>query len=194
MMLIIALIAGILAPALIRFTEGRMVDNFGRQIIGLCQEARSRSTSEAQFYYVTFDDQQITLTTVAPGQQQQSQNNQPPPAPVVQIQVPQGLRVSASLSSDATGQPQPRLIELLPWDPTFQPQPQPVQRNVQLLDGTPGGNETLWAFSPDTHFIQFSPTGLTDPMTILVSDFNGHSVQIACDSPSESFHEAEGAR
>ncbi len=43
-MLIIAIMAGILAPALGRFTAGRAVDNFGRRIVGAAQFAlRNRS-------------------------------------------------------------------------------------------------------------------------------------------------------
>ena len=196
-MFVVALIAGILAPALIRFTAGRVVDNFGRQIVALCQLARMKSTNEAQTYYVTFGAKQITLTTVPPGEPAPAANPSQPgatPPPPTEISIPQGLNVSAGYSAAIGGQAVPRVITLLPWDPNLNPQPQPLQREVQLLDGTTGGNETLWTLAPDTRYIQFGPTGVTDPMTIHVSDNSGNSVEIACDSPTENFHVVENAR
>ncbi len=196
-MFVIALIAGILAPALFRFTEGRIVDNFGRQMVGLCQLARMKSTNEAQAYYIVFSAKQITLTTVAPGEQAPAANQNPSQSaapPPTEVSVPQGLNVSAGYSAAMGGQPVPRMITLLPWDPNLNPQPQPLQRELQLLDGTSGGSETLWTLAPDTSYIQFGPTGITDPMTIHVSDNSGHSVEIACDSPTENFHVVENAR
>lgn len=190
-MLIVALIAGILAPALIHFTAGRAVDNFGRQIVGLCELARSNATSEAQSYYVVFDAKQISLTTIRPDEQQPKQ---PAAQKVIPGAVPEGIKLTMGYATDQSGQPEPRAIELLPWDPNLQPQPQPLQRNSQLMDGTSGGSETIWAMPANNRFIEFGPTGRTDPMTIQISDTSGHSVEIACDSPTEGFHVVEAAR
>ena len=54
-MLIIAIMAGLLAPALFRFTVGRSVENFGRRIVGAAQYARAQSISEARVYRLNLD-------------------------------------------------------------------------------------------------------------------------------------------
>jgi prepilin-type N-terminal cleavage/methylation domain-containing protein len=197
-MLIVALIAGLLAPSLIHFTAGRAVDNFGQDFVGLCQLARTHATSEAQPYFLVIDSQQVTLSTDRPGQQppaqQQRSSQNSISKPAAELAIPQGIRLTMQAVNDPTGQPQPRIIELLPWDPTLQPQPQTTQRNGQLLDGTAGGSETLWTMPADSHYIEFTPTGRTDPMTIEITDGSGHSIQIACASPTEGFHVVEAAR
>jgi type II secretory pathway pseudopilin PulG len=193
-MLIVALIAGLLAPSLIHFTAGRAVDNFGHELIGLCQLARTRATSEGQSYFLVFDSGQVTLSTDRPGQQQQRTPQNPSAAPATELPIPQGMRVEMQAVNDPGGQPQPRIIELLPWDPTLQPPPQTVQRNVPLLDGTSGGSETLWTMPADSHYIEFTPTGRSDPMTIQITDGSRHSIEIVCASPTEAFHVVEAAR
>src|ERR1700749_4238313 len=55
-MLVIALISAIAAPALFRFAAGRSVDNYGRQLLAAAQFARAASISEARVYRLNFDE------------------------------------------------------------------------------------------------------------------------------------------
>ena len=183
-MLIITLIAGILAPSLGRFTAGQAVNNFGRQIVGLSQYARAQAISQARVCYLNFDAARIYLTVDSPGQKGNRMVAAGAPLPLA---IPSGIRLQVVQNSRA---PQP--VVLLPWPVNFQPQAYPLPN--QLLDGTAVGAGTIWVFSPSAAYVQFQPTGRSDPATIQLTDNSGHKVQVVCDLPTESFHIQEVAR
>jgi type II secretory pathway pseudopilin PulG len=183
-MLIITIMAGILAPSLGRFTAGRAVNNFGRQIVGLSQYARAQAISEARVCYLNFDAAKVYLTIDFPGAKGKPLLDLGAP---LSVPVPTGLRMQMVQNADT---PQP--VMLLPWPADFQPQVR-VQPN-QLLDGTSVGAGSIWVFPQSNAFVQFQPTGRTDPATILLTDNSGHKVQVVCDLPTDRFHIQEAGR
>jgi prepilin-type N-terminal cleavage/methylation domain-containing protein len=44
---------------------------------------------------------------------------------------------------------------------------------------------------PDGQYVQFWPTGRTDPASVRVTDMTGHVTEIVCPSPTELFHVVE---
>ncbi|MGD0388771.1 MAG: prepilin-type N-terminal cleavage/methylation domain-containing protein [Tepidisphaeraceae bacterium] len=183
-MLIITIIAGILAPSLGRFTAGQAVNNFGRQIVGLSQYARAQSISEARVCYLNFDAAKVYLTLDSPGAKGNQLVNVGAP---LSVPVPTGIRMQVVQNAQAA---QP--VMLLPWPANFQAQAHP-QPN-QLLDGTAVGAGSIWVFPQNNAFVQFQPTGRTDPATIELTDNSGHKVQVVCDLPTDRFHIQEAGR
>lgn len=180
-MFMIALIAGILAPAMLRFTAGRAVDNFGRQIIAVAQRARGQSIIEGRAYRINFDQSagQIWVTADTGGG-----NFQSPGGELNQrYSAPEGVKLEVAAATDAPPAP----VILLPWPTNFQPQS--YTQPMQLLDGTPAGTGSIWTFPQTATFVQFQPTGRTDPATIVLSDNSGHSMRISCASPTDTFQE-----
>jgi prepilin-type N-terminal cleavage/methylation domain-containing protein len=180
-MLIIAIIAGALAPALARFTSGRSVDNFGRRIVGAAQYARAQSISEARIYRLNFDRNtgQIWLTADTGGG-----NFQPPSGDFSQhFTAPDGVKMQ--VVQNAGGAPAP--VVMLPWPSNILPQS--YTQPAQLLDGTQAGAGSIWTFPQSATFVQFQPTGRTDPATIVLTDNSGHSVEVKCASPTDTFQE-----
>jgi type II secretory pathway pseudopilin PulG len=183
-MLIIAILAGVLAPALGGFTAGRAVENFSRQIVGLCQYARAQAVSKSNVYYLNFDSTKVYLTVDAPGGKRKPVVDFGAP---LSVPVPTGIRMQLSENSDT---PQP--IILLPWPTGLQAQVH-SQPN-QLLDGTSAGAGSIWVFPQNNAYVQFQPTGRTDPATIVLTDNSGHKVQVVCDLPTDQFHIQEAVR
>jgi prepilin-type N-terminal cleavage/methylation domain-containing protein len=180
-MLIIAIMSGLLAPAIFRFASGRGVDNFARRIVGAAQYARAQSISEARVYRLNFDRStgQFWLTADTGGGNFQTPSgdfNRRFPAPDgVELQVV------------PNNQTAPSPVVMLPWPSNIQPQP--FTQPTELLDGTQAGTGSIWTFPPSNTFVQFQPTGRTDPATILLTDSSRHSVQISCATPTDTFRE-----
>ncbi|MGA2439819.1 MAG: prepilin-type N-terminal cleavage/methylation domain-containing protein [Tepidisphaeraceae bacterium] len=183
-MLIVTIMAGILAPSLGRFTAGRAVDNFGRQIVGLSQYARAQAISEARVCYLNFGSGKVYVTLDSPGDKGKPLLESGAP---LTISVPTGIRMQVVENADT---PQP--IMLLPWPGGLQAQVHP-QPN-QLLDGTTVGAGSIWVFPQSAASVQIQPTGRTDPATILLTDNSGHKVQVVCDLPADRFHIQEAGR
>jgi prepilin-type N-terminal cleavage/methylation domain-containing protein len=180
-MLIIAIMAGILAPALGRFTAGRAVDNFGRRMVGAAQYARAQSISEARIYRLNFDRNtgQFWLTVDTGGG-----NFQPPTGDYNQhYSAPDGVKMQ--FVQNAAAPPAP--VVMLPWPSNIQPQS--YTQPAELLDGTQAGTGSIWTFPQSATFVQFQPTGRTDPATIILTDSSGHSVQVSCATPTDTFRE-----
>jgi hypothetical protein len=81
---------------------------------------------------------------------------------------------------------------LLPWPADFQAQAR--SQPSQLLDGTAVGAGSVWVFPQNNAFVQFQPTGRTDPATLVLTDSSGHKVQVVCDLPTDRFHILEAVR
>jgi prepilin-type N-terminal cleavage/methylation domain-containing protein len=183
-MFIIALIAGMLAPALAQFTAGRAVDNLGRQIVGLARYAHMQAIGQDRTYRLNFDpaSRQFWLTaddgggTFNPPTGDYSQRYTAPAGITLQVQVT----------------PQPNMNLLLPQNV----QQQAVAQSGQLLNGEQAG--AAGSIMQNVHaqgtYIEFQPTGRTDPATITVADSNRHSVQLVCQTPTDLFQVQEAAR
>ena len=184
-MFIIAILSGMLAPALIRFTAGRSVENYGRQIVGLAQYARAQSISEARVYRLNFDQNSGESWVTADS----GAGNFTAPTNDLsrRFPAPNGVRMQVQVSA------QPNMQLLLPA--TIQQQS--VAQSGQLIDGTQAG--TAGAIMQNVHvagqtYVEFQPNGRTDPATITVSDSTGHSIQVACASPTDRFQVQGDAR
>jgi Tfp pilus assembly protein FimT len=184
-MLIIAIISGMLVPSLARFTAGRAVDNLGRQILALAQSARSQSISQARIYRLNFDQSagQFWLTADAGG----GTFNPPTGGNNTRYSSPTGVRMQVTVT------PQPN-TQLLQPDNVQQQQ---VQQSSTTLDGQAAG--VAGQIVNNTHaqgqvYVEFQPTGRTDPATIRLDDAEGHSVQIVCASPTDGFQIGGGAQ
>lgn len=180
-MLIIAIMSGLLAPAIFRFAAGRGVDNFARRIVGAAQYARAQSISEARVYRLNFDRNtgQFWLTADAGGG-----NFQPPSGDFNQrYSAPDGVKMQLVQNAEAPPSP----VVMLPWPSNIQPQA--YTQPAELLDGTQAGTGSIWTFPQSATFVQFQPTGRTDPATILLMDSSGHSVQVSCATPTDTFRE-----
>ncbi len=44
----------------------------------------------------------------------------------------------------------------------------------------------------DGYYVQFLPSGRTDPIKVTLTDIRGHSLVVACETPTESFRILEG--
>jgi hypothetical protein len=76
---------------------------------------------------------------------------------------------------------------MLPWPSNIQPQS--FTQPTEHLDGTQAGTGSIWTFPQSNTFVQFQPTGRTDPATIQLTDNSGRSVEISCPTPTDTFRE-----
>lgn len=137
--MIIAIVALIAAPALATFGKGRGVGNCADQIVALTRWARTESITRGVAYRLNLDPATGTfwLTVV---------------------------------NDDGTvGQ---------------------LGEDFGRVFSAPAGVVIDWnaPTQQDGRYIQFLPTGRTDPATIRVSDRGGKTIEITCYSPTELFH------
>jgi type II secretion system protein H len=177
-MLIIAIAAAMVAPALGTFTAGRSVDNLSRQIVGLTRFAQTQAISNAQTYRLNFDEnsRQFWLTaddgagTFNPVKGDFSDR----------YTAPAGLRLQVQVTA------QPNTNLLLP-DTVQQQQ---VPQSGTSLNGQQAG--AAGAVMQNLHtqgavYVEFRSTGRTDPATIILTDGSGHTARVVCASPTEMF-------
>jgi len=184
-MLIIAIMAGMLVPSLVRFTAGRAVDNLGRQIVGLAQYAHTQAISEARTYRLNFDPNsgQFWLTADAGN----GTFNPLPGDYGNRYSSPAGVRMQVQVT------PQPN-TQLLQPDNIQQ---QNIAQSDTTLDGQTAGVAGQIVYNTHTQgqvYVEFQSTGRTDPATIQITDPSGRNVQIACASPTDVFQVVEGAQ
>ena len=186
-MVIIALMCGILAPALFKFTAGRAVDNFGRQIVSAAQYAREQSISEARVYRMNFDPNsgQVWLSADAGG----GTFNTLTGDFSKRYQTPQGVRMSVQIN------PQPDFQALV--NQNVQQQQQTEPQPAQTLNGQQSGATGALVFH--THdvagnYVEFQPNGRVDTAIIDLNDREGHHIQVACASPTDTYSIQETTR
>jgi type II secretion system protein H len=177
-MLIIAIIAAIAAPALIRFSQGRQLDNYGRQLMATAAYARAQSISEARVYRLNFDQNvaQFWVTadagagTFDPATGEYGKRSSPPA----------GLRMKV----EVTSQPNFDLLQ------NQNIQQQSVQQPGTTLNGQSAG--TSGSIMTNTHtqgstYVEFQPNGRIDPATVDLTDSSGRHLQVACATPTDRF-------
>ena len=177
-MVIIAIAAGIVAPALATFTAGRSVDNLSRQILALAQYAQTQSISEARTYRLNFDEtsRQYWLT---------ADDGAGTFGALKHYTAPDGLRIKV----DVTPQPNTNLL-LLP-----NVQQQQIPQSGVALNGQQSGaaGSVMQNLHSQGVYIEFQSTGRTDPTTITLTDASGHTSRVVCVSPTETFQAIQGA-
>jgi prepilin-type N-terminal cleavage/methylation domain-containing protein len=181
-MLIIAIMAGMLAPAMAKFAAGRAVDNFGRQIIGAAQFARAQSISEGRTYRLNFDPgaEQIWLTADSGGGTFTALSGEFSE----KIPAPRGVQMQVQVTQ------RPNISLMLPPNVQQQAMPQPST----LIDGTetgPAGQLMQNVRTGGSTYVEFSPMGRCDPATINLTDTTGHTMQVSCATPTDRFQEVQ---
>jgi Tfp pilus assembly protein FimT len=186
-MVIIALMCGILAPALFKFTAGRAVNNFGRQIVSAAQYAREQSISQARVYRMNFDPNsgQVWLSADAGG----GTFNTLTGDFSKRYQTPQGVRMAVQIN------PQPDFQTLVNQDvqQRQQTEPQPAQTLNGQQDGAAGAL-VIHTHDAASTYVEFQPNGREDTATIDLTDLDGHHVQVACASPTDTYAIQETTR
>ncbi len=176
-MLIIAIAAGMLAPALGAFTAGRAVDNISRQIVALAQYAHTQAISQARTYRLNFDQgsRQFWLTA----DDGAGAFNPPKGEFSTRYTAPEGVRMSVQIT------PQPNTNLLLPENV----QQQQIPQSPTSLNGQQSG--AAGSIMQNLHgqglYVEFQSTGRTDPATIVLTDARGHTGQVACATPTDMF-------
>ncbi|MGD0464131.1 MAG: type II secretion system protein [Tepidisphaeraceae bacterium] len=176
-MLIIAIAAGMLAPALGTFTAGRAVDNLSRQIVAVAQYAHAQAISEARTYRLNFDEgsRQFWLTADDGG----GTFNPVKGDFSSRTTAPEGVRMQVQVT------PQPNTNLLLPQNV----QQQQIPQSGTSLNGQQAGaaGSIMQNLHAQGLYVEFQSTGRTDPATIVLTDAGGHTTQVACASPTEMF-------
>ncbi|HEY1922426.1 MAG TPA: prepilin-type N-terminal cleavage/methylation domain-containing protein [Tepidisphaeraceae bacterium] len=183
-MVIIAIAAGIVAPALATFTAGRAIDNCSRQILALAQYAHTQSISEARTYRLNFDEssRQYWLTADSGAGTFDS----------LKGDFSQRYTAPAAMQIKVDITPQPNTNLLLP--PNIQQQQ--VPQSGTALNGQQAGaaGSIMQNLHSQGTYIEFQSTGRTDPATITLTDSSHHTKQVVCATPTEMFQVVEGAQ
>jgi type II secretion system protein H len=184
-MLIIAIMSAIAAPALIRFAAGRQVDNYSRSLLAAARYARAASISEARVYRLNLDEKSARFwltadngggTFAATGGDYSNPSN--PPV---------GLSMKVQLS------PQPNYHMLINQNV----QQTTVAQPSQTIDGQSSGatgSLVVNTRQPGTDYVEFQPNGRVDPGVIDFTDRQNHHVQVASASPTDQYSTVENAR
>jgi prepilin-type N-terminal cleavage/methylation domain-containing protein len=177
-MVIIALMSGILVPALFKFTASRAVDDFGRQIVAAAQYARAQSISEARVYRLNFDPNagRVWLTADAGG----GTFNDITGDFSKRYQTPTGIRMTVTVN------PQPNFPLLVNSNVQQQNSPQPGQTLAGQQDGTAGA-VVYNVHDANKTYVEFQPNGRADTATIDLRDNGGHHIEVACASPTDLY-------
>jgi prepilin-type N-terminal cleavage/methylation domain-containing protein len=183
-MVIVAILAGMLAPSIAAFGAGRATDNLGRRVVALAQYARTEAIAEGATYRLNFDSnlRNFWLTVDQDGIYTAPNNEYGQ-----HFSVPDGVTLQMQSS------PQPN-TQLLQPDNIQQDS---VAQSATLLNGTQAG--TAGQVMRNTHsdglYIEFQPTGRTDPASLVITDRRGSRIEVSCATPSDLFQivPAQGA-
>jgi prepilin-type N-terminal cleavage/methylation domain-containing protein len=181
-MVIIAIVAGMLAPAIARFSRGRAGDNLAGEIVGLAQYAHAQAIAEARTYRLNFDPnaRQFWLTADNGGGTFTAPKNNFGQRFTLPSEI---LRMQVQLNP----QPQPNVHLLIGQNV----QQQSVPQSTQFLNGqyAGAGGDTMYNIHDNTapQYVEFQATGRTDPATITLTDNLNRTLEISCTSPTDSF-------
>jgi type II secretion system protein H len=175
-MVIVAILAGMLAPSIAAFGTGRSTDNLGRRIVGLAQYARTAAISEGRTYRLNFDNNLKSFWLTA---DQDGTFAAPTNEYGQHFEVPDGI----TLQLNATPQANTQLLQ------PDNIQQDNVAQSATLLNGQQAG--TAGQVVRNTHtggqYVEFQATGRTDPASLVLTDRRGGRVEISCASPSDVF-------
>ena len=172
-MVILAIVAGVVAPRLIGFSSGRDAYNSATQIVALAQYARTQSITEGRIYRLNFDPGSGKFwVTVNDGGNYSAPGNSDA---AKQYTVPDGVKLSADITQQ---------MVMLP-DGTIGAPGSDTSENQGQQSRNTGRN------TPAANYVQFLPTGRTDSGTITLTDKKGAKTQVVCSSATEMFHIAQ---
>jgi prepilin-type N-terminal cleavage/methylation domain-containing protein len=157
-MVILAIAVGAVAPTLRTFTEGRKTKDAASQIVGLAAYARTQSISEGRIYRMYFDATDRQYWLAADN----GGSFGPPTGDFGQkFATPANSRMQVDVTQAVT----------------------PLAEQDNLTQGM-GSNQPKQDINP---YVQFLPSGRTDPVKIILTDSLGTVIEIACQTPTEGF-------
>jgi len=175
-LVIIAIITAIVMPSVSAFSAGRSSNNTATQIITLANYARTQSAAEGRIYRLNFDTTKGTYWLTA--------QNGPTFSPALNeygqtYQLPAGVQWDIQLT--------PKVGTLL----TIPSDEQTVAKQISSSISQPQGQENylMLVMHQTGTYIEFDPTGRTDPAQIKLTDIrHGGTIELACLSATELFH------
>ena len=174
-MLIMAVMAALIVPSLGAFARGRAAGNTATQMMALARFARSQAVADGTTYRLQLDPQGRTYQLTM----QQGGAYVPVPGDFgEQNNLPDGVSMDVNIT------PQPNVLLVPPSDQTqtneiaTPPIGQPIaQANTVVTNQHQGGQ-----------YVEFDPSGRTDPVYIKISDASGHRIDLGCASSTEQMH------
>jgi prepilin-type N-terminal cleavage/methylation domain-containing protein len=183
-MLIIAIMSAMLAPSFTKFGRGQETKDFALRITGLARYARTQAICEGRTYRLNFDDRDVWLT--------EDGGDGTFDAPAndwgQRFTAPDGVSMQTTVTAQANMQVN------LPASVQQQTIPQP--NGGLLLNGQQGGVAGLLVQNvrvpSDGTYMEFSPTGRTDPATIVLTDQQRQRIELTVDSPTDALRVVPG--
>jgi prepilin-type N-terminal cleavage/methylation domain-containing protein len=178
-MVILAIVAGVVAPSLSRFRLGRSNANAANQLVALASYARTQSASEGRTYRLNFDPDHGEYWLTAQGP---SGTYDPPDGDYGQhFTVPDGVLMQIKINPQANSQMtvpstvnQVSVQQAAPVADPLVTQPNTLMQNVRNQQ--------------DGQYVEFQPGGRTDSVLIELTDRTGSAIQVGCASATEMLH------
>jgi prepilin-type N-terminal cleavage/methylation domain-containing protein len=182
-MTIIAIVAAVAVPTMRAFTIGRASNNAATQLVELANYARTQAAAEGRIYRMYFDPSTGEFWLTA----QNAGVFQPPASNDFgrRFQAGDGVQLDVQVNPAPATTPQP-------------PQ-QDQQENVTQAFGpisqqyTAPNNLVQHIHQDVLPYVEFQPSGRTDPVQIRLIDKLGTEIDIECPSATESFRIVSGA-
>lgn len=173
-MALIAIVAAVAVPTMRAFTIGRGNANTATQIISVANYARAQATAEGRTYRLNFDPQGGAYWLTA----QTAAMFQPPGSDFGQrFQVADGVQMDVRINPQASTGQLPQLDQQESVTESFGPISQAFTQPNSLVQHLHG--EGL--------YVEFQPSGRTDPVQIRLTDQLGGEINIECPSATETF-------
>ena len=175
-MAILAILSAVVVPTLWAFASGRRAGDAAVTIVALSNYARSQAVSEGTVYRLNFDPAaaQVWLTV-----QQDGAFVAPADEHAQRFDLPPGVRLSVEVTPAAVAVPIARpdvTQELAASPPPFGTAVATPNTLVQVPhDG--GGT-----------YVQFAPSGRTDPCLVRLTDAQGYVVTLGCGTATDVIH------
>jgi Tfp pilus assembly protein FimT len=175
-LVIIAIITAIVMPSVSAFSAGRASHNTATQIVNLANYARTQAAAEGRTYRLNFDTSKGAYWlsvqnggTFAPSGSEYGQTYQLPP----------NVQWDVQLTSKAG------TLLTVPTDE----QQVATQMNSSISQPRGQQNYLMQVEHQNGAYIEFDPTGRTDPARIKLTDTRrGGTIEVACLSATELFH------
>jgi len=179
-MAIIAIVSAIVIPSLITFGISRRVNDAASAMLAAAQWARTQSIVEARTYRLNVDSQSRTYWLSADSGAGNFED----------LTNEHGKHVTLPDDVTVTVDVEPQPVILMNQNPTVQSQLTSIPVPTELIDGEQIGTAGQLMVNPhEGTFIEFQPTGRSDPATITLADSKfGKKLQVVCSSAAEPFH------
>jgi prepilin-type N-terminal cleavage/methylation domain-containing protein len=177
-MVIVAILVGVIAPSLRGFMLGRNTVNTATQIMALAGYARTEAISEGRTYRLNFDQQsgKFWLTDDHGDGTYQA----PTSEEGREFQVPTGVKMEVAVNAQAVTEPN---LPLNVQETAFTGPP-------PISGSSAGPTNQLMQVTHESgqDYVEFQPTGRSDEARIQLTDQEGKSTVVSCDSATELFH------